>query len=314
MSNRSLRKVHMLAGPTATGKTDLAHRLARKHEWAVLSADSMLVYRGMDIGTAKPLPADRAGLRYGGIDLATPDQSFDVGAWLAHARDFLQELPAEQEILVVGGTGLYFKALLYGLDPMPSVDPAVREWAERIYEDRGLDGLRRTCQELASERYAALKDKDNPRRLMRALELERMGAPHARVWEQREVEAVPVVLHMPRGRLDERIEARVERMFRDGLLDEVRRLQTQYPVWSDTASGAIGYREACAVLNGEMDEAEARASIARRTRQLARRQLTWFRHQLACEWVDINPGTSEEELAENVYAVWRRYGPCSITG
>ncbi len=312
MSEADVREVYFLAGPTATGKTAVAHQLARDHGWAVLSADAMLVYRGMDIGTAKPAPEARAGILYGGVDLITPDQPFSVGAWLDHARAFLRSVPRGQRVVVAGGTGLYIKALLYGLDPMPSADAAVRRAVEALYAQDGLAGLQRACREADAGRYAAIRDPSNPRRVMRALELAWMGVPMKNVWQDASPCRV-VMLDMDRQALGDRIAERVETMYRAGFLDEVRRLRDSYPVWSDTAGKAIGYLEALALLNGEMSEKTAKEETVRRTTRLVRRQTTWFRNQLDVAPVAVaDDGDDMTDLAERVYAHWSDYGACSI--
>lgn len=312
MIGRATHSLYVLAGPTATGKTELAHRLAREQSWAVLSADAMLVYRGMDIGTAKPSPEERDAILYGGMDLVTPDQPFSVGAWLDHAHAFLSSIPETQLVLVVGGTGLYIKSLLYGLDPMPGADQSVRAEIQALFEREGLEGLRKAALEEAPDRYANLKDKNNPRRIQRALELARMDVPHERVWTRGSAGRI-VVLTMERETLTRRIIQRVNRMYREGLLEEVRHLCERYPAWSDTARMAIGYREALAVLEGKMTKEQAQEETVRRTRRLARRQMTWFRHQLDCAPVDADNNVSSEITARGVQDVWSTHGPCRIT-
>jgi len=305
---------YFLAGPTAIGKTALAHHIALQQQWPILSADAMLVYRGMDIGTAKPTAAERAGIpAYGGIDLVTPDQRFSVGAYLDAAHRFLATLPADQPVLVVGGTGLYIKALLLGLDPMPAVDDATRRWAEELYATAGLTGIQQACRDLAPERFAALDDPLNPRRVLRALELARMGVPYRGVWSQTHPAGTVVLMERDRTQLGERIEQRVNHMWAGGLLDEVRELQSAYPAWSDTAAKAIGYQEALAVLAGDCTADEARAQIVRRTRKLARKQTTWFRHQAAAHSVSCD-GRELAEVAADVLTYWRTHGPGIISG
>ncbi len=307
------RKAFILAGTTAVGKTAVAHYIARREGWAILSADAMLVYRGMDIGTAKPSLAERSEVSYGGIDLVSPDESFSVGDYLDHARSFLAPLSPTQPVIVVGGTGLYIKALLQGLDPMPPVDLAIRREVESLYEVEGLEGLCRACATADPKRYAALADRSNPRRVMRALELARMGVPFSPSWQtpSKHFEGL-VQLCMNRASLDEQIRMRVERMFSAGLLDEVASLVRQYPNWSRTARSAIGYREALALYRGECSEPEAREAIAQRTRRYARRQETWFRHQLPFHTITRETSTSMDVLADRVLSIWRQYGPCNI--
>ena len=313
MMATSSRPAYWLTGPTAVGKSRCAHCLATRHNWALLSADAMLVYKGMDIGTAKPVAAERQGVAYGGLDCVNPDKTFSVAAYLDAVRIFFATLPPRQPVLVVGGTGLYIKALLYGLDPTPSVHPQVRRTVADIHAQGGVVALQAACQREAPQRYAVLTDKQNPRRLMRALELARSGDP----------EPPPargpanggracIGLNLPPPQLNARIEVRVDEMYADGLLDEVRLLRQRYPNWSSTARQAIGYREAAAVLDGTLAEDDARAATAQRTRRYARRQKTWFRHQLPTQWLDITGDMSAAEVADKVEACWEQYGPVPI--
>ena len=312
MSAALSRPAYILAGATAAGKTGLAHAIARTEGWPILSADAMLVYRGMDIGTAKPTTAERAGLVYGGIDCVTPDQTFSVGVYWEHAKRFLTGLPAGQPVLVVGGTGLYIKTLLLGLDPMPPVDAAVRAEVQDLYEKEGLAGVQRACQEADGAGYAAVKDPTNPRRVMRALELARMGVPVRRTWAEGQVSGCVVDVQWERSALYRRIEQRVAHMYDAGLLDEVAGLRRRYPVWLETARQAIGYREAVAVLDGRLTEAEAQQETTRRTKQYARRQATWFRHQLPVAPVRRTEPETEDEVVARIRAEWSTHGPSII--
>jgi tRNA dimethylallyltransferase len=310
---QSSRPVFVLAGPTAVGKTAVADELARRNGWAVLSADAMLVYQEMDIGTAKPTPDERAGLVYGGLDWATPAEHFSVGAYRDAALAFLRGLPPARPVLVVGGTGLYIKALLVGLDAMPAVDPAVREAVERLYAEGGLVAVQAACRAADPERYAALRDPANPRRVMRALELARMGVAPACVWAEQDRLRPIMVLTMAREALHERIEERVRAMYKGGLLAEVERLRGRWPVWSKTAQMAIGYREAVAVLEGELKEEEGMAVTMRRTRQYARRQATWFRHQLPAEEIPT-AGAPVHVIVDRLEKAWSEHGFNTIAG
>lgn len=236
------REAYLLAGATASGKSAAAALLAREMGAAILSADSMLVYKGMDVGTAKPSLAERAEFSMGGVDVVTPAEKFSSGAWLRAAAAWLDSIPADRPIVIVGGTGLYFSALLRGLD---------RKWT--------------------------------------------FPPP-----------AYPV-LQTDRAVLHARIAARLDSMFMDGLAAEVAALRRAYPVWSITASAAIGYKE---FIDG-LSPAEVREKILVRTRQLAKRQDTWFRHQATPLYAPI--GSTAEETAENVRAVWRAHGPWKVS-
>jgi tRNA dimethylallyltransferase len=320
-------------GPTAAGKTAVAHHLARGQGFEILSADSMLIYRGLDIGTAKPTPRERVGIHYHGLDLVDPDQPFSVGAFLEHARAVFADCAARGvRVLVAGGTGLYVRALLHGLDSAPPADLARRDyWTARLAAD-GAEALRSEAEHLCPGILDRMPDARNPRRLIRVLErLEQgadplPGAPLAPVSvngsspSSEGLGASPCSVTPPLPGLwfepdvlRRRIAQRVDRMFADGLLDETRRLTAAYPAWSDTARAAIGYAEALAVLSGELTETVARERIAVRTRQLAKRQRTWYRHQLSVGWID---GPVDEadvaRAAAEVAAHWREHGPHTV--
>ena len=223
-----VREAYLLAGPTASGKSAIAAELAREMGARILSADSMLVYRGMDIGTAKPPRSEIEEFGMGGVDLVTPAEEFSSGAWLRSAADWVKTVPEETPLVIVGGTGLYFSALLRGLD---------RKWEKPPPE------------------YPVIK-----------------------------IERILV---------RERIAARLNDMYMAGLDEEKRVLHEKYPVWSKTASLAIGYREG-----------DTREKIFVRTCQLAKRQDTWFRHQATPIYV--------EPTVDAVRACWRERGPWMV--
>ena len=318
----------ILAGATATGKTAAAQYLAEELGCAILSADAMLVYRGMDIGTAKPTPAERGSVPYFGIDLATPAEPFSTGLWLADAARALAAygtgvppegipggtgVPPVQPpgLIVAGGTGLYIKALTDGLGGAEA-DPEARARWQALYERGGLPALQRALSERDPGVLDALADPANPRRLIRALEhLDAHGGLPAQ-WRRREAPAPVTVLRLPREQLHARIARRVETMFAQGLVDEVRALRQTYPVWSPTAAQAIGYAEACALLDGALTRAEATERIVVRTRQLAKRQETWFRHQAQAVWLEINDNDPPEHVARRVLDSWRLHGPTPV--
>lgn len=303
---------YVLCGPTASGKTEVAHRIARRQGWPLLSADSMQVYEGMDIGTAKPSIDERKGLTYGGLDWVTPDRSFSVGAYRQAAMHFLQGLSQSVPVLVVGGTGLYIKALLMGLDEMPPIDPAVRGEVQKIYTESGLIGLQTELQDLSQDRYDRLADPNNPRRVMRALELAKMGVPLQPTWSATRMQGTVTVLDVDRERLHQRIHVRAKNMFASGLLDEAEALQKRWPTLSRTARHAIGYQEAWAVQAGDMQVDDAVAQTEKRTRHYARRQRTWFRHQLPADSVEVQPNESVESLADRILAGWQAGGGCEL--
>lgn len=223
-----VREAYILAGPTASGKSAIAAALAREMGAKILSADSMLVYKGMDIGTAKPPKEEIEEFDMGAVDIVTVAEEFSSGAWLRAAGAWMERVARGTPVIIVGGTGLYFSALLRGLD---------RRWEKPPPE------------------YPVIK--------------------------------------IDRAVVRKRIEERLDDMFMAGLEEEKRRLRELYPVWSKTASLAIGYREG-----------DDRNKIFTRTCQLAKRQDTWFRHQASAIYV--------EPSAESVRECWKTRGPWRI--
>lgn len=306
----------ILAGPTASGKTDVAHRLARDMGCEILSADSMLVYRGMDIGTAKPDAGLRGELRYHGLDLVDPGAPFSLSLYLEEAsRAVAGNRSRGRGLVVVGGTGLYIKALVDGVDDSPPADPALREVWEARFAAEGVAPLWRALQDAYPALAASLTESDrwNSRRLIRALELGAAGCVTVkRKWGGASANPPITALRLPMPLLRSRIERRVRRMYADGLLDEVRRLFKAGLENAPTACQAIGYAEAIACLNGSMTEAAAQAETILRTSQLAKRQMTWFRNQAQIRWIDLDRDLPAEVVADLVRAAWRETGPIPI--
>ena len=279
----------------------------------------MLVYRGMDIGTAKPSATERGDVPYFGMDLVTPAETFSTGLWLISAREALAhaahshtgEAPGTSGLIIAGGTGLYIKALTDGLDGA-AADPEARVRWQALFEREGIEALRRELAARDPDAWSTLSDPSNPRRLIRALEhLEsRGGLP--KQWKRDAPDAPVTILRLPREQLHARIEHRVARMLRQGLVEEVRTLRQLYPVWSVTARQAIGYAEVCALLDGSLTLREATERIVIRTRQLAKRQETWFRHQTQTVWLDIDANDPPARIALRVLDTWRQHGPTPV--
>ncbi len=287
---------YLLAGATATGKTSLVHLLAERHGAHVLSADAMLVYRGMDIGTAKPTPAERAAVPYYGIDCVTPEENFSTAMWLEEASRAQQETTrCGVKLFVTGGTGLYYSALLRGLDPTPPVDPELRARLEALPLE--------TLQARVAHYGVQLADMANARRLVRALEHLERGVPLPQGWGEKKAPPL-LALTRDRAELHARIARRVEQMYAEGLLDETQALLAHTPQWSRTAAQAIGYAEAQAVLAGTMTQAEAMERTIVRTRQLARRQETYLRHQFEITWLHVSPADTTETLLRRLEEYW----------
>jgi tRNA dimethylallyltransferase len=306
-----------LVGPTAVGKTDVAQRLAERMSTGILSADSMQVYRGMDIGTAKIPTEARGTVPYAGMDLVNPDQSFSVWLYREQALAALRSDALNgRRTIIVGGTGLYVKSLVDGLEPAsaPSLEARVR-W-ENLWMSHGIGALKEALRSLDGPALEALSDKENPRRLIRALERAQSGISASPAgWRERrpEVGGAPLVgLTLPTADLRERIGQRVRAMYGAGLIDEVRGLLQRYGTLSETAGAAIGYAEAIACIRGECGVSEAVERTLARTRSLAKRQRTWFRHQADVRWVEVDMGMSTDEVADRVWSLWSEYGPTTI--
>lgn len=289
-----------LAGPTASGKTAAA--LAIAAAWAetrpveIVSVDSALVYRGMDIGTAKPSAAERAAVPHHLIDIIEPSEAYSAARFVVDAQRLIAEINARGHLpLLVGGTMLYFKALFDGLDAMPAADRAVRAALAQQLERDGLPALYRELQRVDPVTAARLKPADQ-QRIQRALEVFRVsGQPLASFHtENKPQRALPPLISLEpddRAWLHRRIEARFHQMLDDGLVDEVRALGERGDLHADLPSmRCVGYRQTWeALVEGDLSELPERGVAA--TRQLAKRQLTWLRsmpqrHRVACDGTD----------------------------
>jgi tRNA dimethylallyltransferase len=303
---------YFLVGSTATGKTAVAQHLAECRGAEILSADSMLVYRGMDIGTAKPSREERQRVRYWGVDAVAPSESYNVSRFLDEARRcFESATAAGKSVIVVGGTGLYIKALLVGLDELPPTTPESREKWQALFQEQGVGGLRAALEARGPEWFSALPESDqtNGRRLIRALELIEAGvATPPRSWTAPRSESVVTGLTIERAALVGRIEARVQAMYAGGLLNEARALLEKGWDPACTAAQAIGYAEAVACLKGQLSQSEAIRLTAQRTRQLAKRQMTWFRNQSTVSWITVTSAMSVEGVSARVASDWEQHG------
>ncbi|MBZ5587896.1 MAG: tRNA (adenosine(37)-N6)-dimethylallyltransferase MiaA [Acidobacteriia bacterium] len=300
----------VLVGPTASGKTALGAALAENIGGEVISADAFAVYRGLDIGTAKPDRALRARVPHHLIDIADPRSRYSAGMFVRDADEAIGAIRARNRVpVIVGGTHFYVRALLYGLFAEPARDGSLRAELERDWEgDPGR--VRARLEELDPD--AALRILPNDRqRVLRALEVCVLsGRPMTELWKEhsrREVRYAVVMLGLnpPRAMLHATIALRVERMFAAGLLHEVDRLLASGLPSGVHALKAIGYRESCRVLAGTLTipEAVERATVA--TRQLAKRQMTWLRSESDVHWLT---GELDEALAQASARVEGRRG------
>ena len=279
----------VIAGPTATGKTRLALDLAEHAPIEVISADSRQVYRGLDVGTAKPTPAERKRVPHHLVDTIDPGEVFSAHRFTEMARTAIAGIESRgARPVLVGGTGFYIQALLTG-SPLGATppDPDLRDRLTRQLQDGGPAPLIHRLSAIDPDRAAAI-DLNNPRRLIRALEIAETSFHEATPPPQSRT-TTPIPAHVLGLEIEPeilagRIAQRTERMFKDGLLDEARRLRDRGYDRTLPALSGVGYAEALAHLDGYMTLPEAIQRTTIRTRQYARRQRTWFRHQLPTNW------------------------------
>lgn len=283
----------VICGATATGKSDLAVALAEKLGGQIINADSMQLYKGMDIGTAKLSMEERKAIPHHLIDVLSVREEASVAQYQNDARNLIDQL-LEQSIpaIVVGGTGLYIKAILDDLN-FPDTDPEVREKIARQAEELGVDVMHERLTKLDPAAAAAIP-KENVRRVVRALEvIELTGRPYTanlpRVGSTKYPNARQFGLVMERETLHERIDLRVEKMWDKGLVREVRDLMGEGLLEGRTAQAALGYAQIIKFAQGEMTEEEAKEETKRATRQYARRQETWFSRDERITWVKKAP-------------------------
>ncbi len=305
---------YFLVGPTASGKTAVAQFIAEQKGYCILSADSMLVYKDMNIGTAKPEPHQTDIVPYSGIDIVAPDQSFNTWDYRLHALESLTSNTAQgKTTIVAGGTGLYVKSLTNGLSNLPDPDPEIRKYWDEIHREKGVEYLAKTLQQKCPALYDAIEDKKNARRLIRALELYSAGITTPPDNWLSYTKSSPVIgLNMPKEQLRIRIEKRINEMYDNGLLDEMRSLYSKYKNLSATACKAIGYAEAADVIVGKLSVDEAKKITFSRTVKLAKRQMTWFKKQSDTKWIDINIDDNIEIIANQVMELWNKYGKTEI--
>lgn len=278
-----------LSGPTASGKSALAIPLARRLGADIVSVDSMAVYRGLDIGTAKPSPAERAAVPHRVIDVVDPAEVYSVARWLADATHALADCRSRgRAILFVGGTPLYLRALRDGLAPLPPADPAVRERLAAEAAAEGSESLHTRLAALDPPAAGRIHPRD-AKRIIRALEVaELTGHPLSEAFAPAAnpvFESRLLIVDLPRATLYDRIDRRVERMFATGLVEETRDALARPGGIGPTARQAAGYAEAIDLLEGRIDLAEAIRRTQQRTRQLAKRQLTWLRSFTNATWI-----------------------------
>ena len=299
-------EVLFLVGPTASGKTAVALELAALLSVEVLSLDSMNVYRGMDIGTAKPTAAQRRGVPHHLIDLVDPNESFSVGRYVTEARRVMAEVSGRGRLpLFAGGTALYLKAMTSGLFEGPSADWELRATLHERAESEGTPALHEELRRLAPVSAGPIHPNDL-KRIVRALEVfHKTGRAVSELrteWANPKTDPHVLIAGIARDRheLYRRIETRVDEMFAAGLVDEVRGLAAKFGTLGREASQAVGYKEVLHHLAGEEDLETTVERVKRNTRRMAKRQLTWFRSFDSIRWFPMGGGTESAAVARAI--------------
>ena len=302
-------KLFIITGPTGVGKTKLSLALAKKIQGAIISADSMQVYKGMDLGTDKIKKEDQEGICHYGLDIIDPKEGYSVAQFQEDVAGYLKEIQKKgMNPILVGGTGLYLHSLMYALDFSREKENAdLRKNLDDLYEKEGVASLRKL---LLKEDPEALEhvDSNNPQRLIRAIELAKAGKKKGRNFDQirEDRQVILVVLNRDREELYRRINNRVDQMLEEGLVEEVKTLVQKGLGKDDQAMKAIGYKEVLSYLEGETSYEDMVQLLKRNSRRYAKRQLTWFRRYPQAHWIDLSVLEPEEAL-EKMMELWRDY-------
>jgi len=315
MSSCTTPPLVIICGPTAVGKTRVAIELAESLKGEIVSADSRQVYRLMDIGTAKPTSEEQARVAHHLIDVAWPDEDFSAASFAEQGAAAIADiLERGLRPLLVGGTGLYIRALTEGLVDVPGADPILRAELRALAEREGNRALHQRLAEVDPQAAARLHPNDLVR-IERALEVHALtGRPLSRFQQEHRFAATPyqtlkIGLDLDREHLYQRIEERATAMFTAGLLAETQELLNAGYSPRSKALQTIGYRQAVAVLNGECSEEQAQQDLVRATRRYAKQQLTWFRRDNSIIWLDsLADFVTIHKLIENFYGNAQRSG------
>ena len=309
-------KVIVVAGPTASGKTGFGIALARSLGGEIVSADSMQVYRGMDIGTAKASADEQAQAVHHMLDVAEPEENYSVSLYVEQAEKICADILSRGKLpIIVGGTGLYIDSLLRGTDFAPAPeDRLVREELDRLYESIGGEAFRERLAQADPERAAKLSASDR-RRLVRAMEIFTLTGVTATEFDRESQRRPPrfdaaymVLNFADRQQLYHRIDRRVELMVEQGLFDEVQGLLDRGVSPDCTAMQAIGYKEAAMALRGEISRPDAAELIKQGSRRYAKRQLTWFRRREGAFWINWETRPDFEKARQDSWEFLRSRG------
>lgn len=303
-----------VVGPTATGKTEVAIRLARRIGGEIVNMDSRQAYRGTQVGTAAPTAEERRRAPHHGVGFLDPEERYGAGRFARLARRWMQEIRGRGRVpILAGGTGFFLRALTDPVFEEPEMDPARREALEDWAEERGPDELRRWVRRL-DPALARRLDTLDPQRCVRALELALLSGRPLSWWQDHgepeapPVDAVVAVLELGRDRHRERIRRRARRLLEEGWKEEVEALLEAGYGEGDPPFSAVGYPEVAAVLRGEMEEDEALERIFLDTWSYARRQRTWFRTQVGDDALRLDAARPAAELVERLLQAWEERG------
>jgi tRNA dimethylallyltransferase len=301
-----LKPIVVIVGPTAVGKSRVAVEVAKAFETEVLTADSRQVYRGMDVGTDKPLPGERQGVPHRLIDLVNPNESFNTGLYRRQAIDEIERLHRDCRLpLVVGGTGLYVRTLLKGLCEAPPADPLVRAALRQEAKGQGHDRLYAQLVVVDPVAAARLHPRDESK-VIRALEVYRLSGRRMSEFQQehgfaeRPFSALIIGLNRDRNALYRRIEERIDWQLAHGLIEETKQLLAQGYQRDSAAMKGLGYRHVAEHLAGEYDVAEMVRRFKLDTRHFSKRQMTWFRKEPGIQWLTVEESESAQHTAELV--------------
>ncbi len=302
----TMKKIIIICGPTASGKSALALSLAKKFSGEIISADSQQVWRGFDIGTAKPTEDELREVPHHLIDICDPPQRFDAEKFLRRADAAIEEISSRGMIpFVVGGTGMYLRMLEFGICDAPESDPELRAELESRAKVEGLAALHEELESVDPQSASSIHPNDKTR-IIRALEIFHLtGSPASELrcgheFSSRRYDALKVGLEIEREELYRRIDARVDSMMAAGLLEEVRALLDKYDSAAQPFS-AVGYKELVSHLAGEVSLDEAIRLIKRNSRRYAKRQMTWFRADLEIKWFEpLEISLIESEVLQKI--------------
>ena len=314
MVSKPSRDCLVITGATATGKTDVAIEVARELNGEIISADSRQVYRGMDIGTAKASPEQRALVPHHGVDLLPPTERYNAGRFADDARRWINDIQARGHVpVLVGGTGFFLRALTHPMFAEPDLDPQRKEALKRLLNSRSRAELMDWLKTLDRVSADSLPPEAGRQRIARMIEIVLLTGRPLRWWHQHgpqpepPVRTMTFVLELPRDDLYARINQRVVEMMNRGLVQEVEGLLVAGVAENSPGMKTVGYAEVLPYLRGEYGMDAAIDAIQRATRAYARRQVTWFRHQLAEPVLRINAEQPRDVIVRTIVTEWQKH-------